>query len=151
MDIIGMIKEASAAVKTIGGVVDDLHLSKEEKLNFHTLLSQLMVRLHELVTAVTAMQAKIITAEAQSDSWLAKNWRPIAMLTFLYIVIHTIILVPLFNLPSVSQAVKDVPAKIWDLLTYGLGGYVIGRSVEKTIDKISLGSILRNKKKNQED
>jgi hypothetical protein len=142
MDIIGMVKEVSGAIKELGGIVDDLHLSKEEKLNFHEALSNIILKLNELAVKVTELASKIIMTETQSDSWLAKNWRPIAMLSFLYIIIHTIVLVPIFHIPGVADAVKNVPDQMWTLLTYGLSGYVIGRTIEKSIDKVSIKNLL---------
>lgn len=75
--------------------------------------------------------ANIIIAEASSDSWLAKSWRPILMLTF-----GALITARWFGwaAPNLSQAEY---LKLWDIVELGLGGYVIGRSVEKTIPSIA--------------
>lgn len=70
--------------------------------------------------------AKIIVAEAQGESWLQRNWRPLLMVMFGAIVANNYILVPIFNTPA-----ADIPPDMWDLLKLGVGGYVVGRTVEK--------------------
>lgn len=66
-------------------------------------------------------QAKIITAEAQGNSWLQRTWRPITMLTFLVLVVCD----------SFGWLPFRLAEQAWELLKLGLGGYVVGRSVEK--------------------
>ena len=77
--------------------------------------------------------AGIITAEANSDHWLAANWRPITMLTFVVIIANNYILYPYLSLFFDAAPVLEIPPDMWDLLKLGLGGYVVGRSVEKSV------------------
>jgi len=72
--------------------------------------------------------AKIIVAEAQGDSWLQRNWRPLLMVTFGVIIANNYLIVPIFNTPP-----ADIPPDMWDLLKLGVGGYVVGRSAEKSV------------------
>ena len=76
----------------------------------------------------------IITTEAASDHWLAANWRPITMLTFVFIVANNYIIYPYLSLFFESAPVLAIPPDMWDLLKLGLGGYVVGRSAEKCIN-----------------
>ena len=78
-------------------------------------------------------QAKIITAEAKSESWIARNWRPMIMLLFGVIIANNYILYPWFSELFDLDVMMPVPAEMWGLLKLGLGGYVVGRSVEKGI------------------
>lgn len=78
-------------------------------------------------------QAKIITAEAKSESWIARNWRPMIMLLFGVIIANNYILYPWFSELFDLDVMMPVPAEMWGLLKLGLGGYVIGRTVEKGI------------------
>lgn len=75
--------------------------------------------------------SNIITAEANSESWLARNWRPILMLTF-----GVLIVARWFGwaAPNLSEAEY---LKLWDIVQLGIGGYVIGRSGEKIIPAIA--------------
>ena len=64
--------------------------------------------------------------EAQGN-WLQKSWRPLVMLCFTFIILLGVfILIPLL----------DDNSEFWNLLEIGLGGYIIGRSVEKVTGKI---------------
>ena len=77
--------------------------------------------------------AGIVTAEANSDHWLASNWRPVTMLTFVVIIANNYILYPYLSLFFDAAPVLAIPPDMWDLLKIGLGGYVVGRSVEKSV------------------
>lgn len=72
-------------------------------------------------------QADIVKTEAASDNWLAASWRPVLMLTF-----GALIVARWFGwaAPNLSEAEY---LKLWDIVQFGLGGYVVGRSVEKTV------------------
>ena len=112
-------------------VIDDVHTSDEEKL-------QLKAKMFELEGALAAKvmdyesklienKAKVITAEAQGASWMQRNWRPITMLTFLGLVVADTFGLTEFRLST----------EAWDLLKIGLGGYVVGRSAEKIVPKLT--------------
>lgn len=120
------------AIKPITGLIDDLHTSEEEKLTAKTALLQVE---QQLAAAVLGYEAKlaeergaIIRAEAAGHSFLQRNWRPIIMLLFGYIIAHNWVIAPIFGVPY-----TPVPGDLWDLLKIGLGGYVIGRSAEKIV------------------
>ena len=70
--------------------------------------------------------ARIIEAEARGESWLQRNWRPLLMCLFGLIVANNYVVSPLFSTPM-----ADIPPDMCDLLKLGVGGYVLGRSVEK--------------------
>ena len=76
--------------------------------------------------------AGIVTAEANSEHWLAANWRPITMLTFVFIIANNYIIYPYLSLFFTEAPILEIPPDMWALLKIGLGGYVVGRSVEKT-------------------
>jgi len=57
---------------------------------------------------------------------MQRNWRPITMLTFLVLVVCDSFGLLKFRLSN----------EAWTLLQIGLGGYVIGRTGEKIVDKI---------------
>jgi len=72
--------------------------------------------------------ASIIAAEAGGESWLQRNWRPMLMCLFGLIIANNYLVVPLFGGPK-----ADIPPDMWELLKLGVGGYVLGRSVEKGV------------------
>lgn len=125
----GILDKIADVISGALGIVDDLHTSDEERL---TLKSSLLAIQAQVVSEVikaqakmAEMQAQIITAEAQSNHWITSAWRPVTMLTFL-------VLIVLAQL-GITQAVPD---EMWPLLKIGLGGYVIGRSFEKTVPTV---------------
>jgi len=70
---------------------------------------------------------KIVMAEANGESWLQRNWRPILMLWFAGLVgAHWLGFTPP-NLPT------DVVNNLLDIVQVGVGGYIVGRSAEKTV------------------
>lgn len=81
--------------------------------------------------AVFTAQAQIVQSEAQSQNWLASSWRPITMLTFVVLIVARWFG---WAAPNLSEAEY---IKLWDIVQLGLGGYVIGRSVEKIIPSVA--------------
>lgn len=83
-------------------------------------------------TSLAEAQRDVVVAEAQGQSWIQRNWRPITMLVFVSIIAWNYILVPIFNI-WFGLPILEIPAGMWTLLTVGLGGYVAGRSGEKIV------------------
>ena len=81
--------------------------------------------------AVFVAQADIVKTEAASNHWLAANWRPLLMLMF-----GGLIVARWFGwaAPGLSEAEY---LKLWSIVEFGLGGYVVGRSVEKIAPSIA--------------
>lgn len=77
----------------------------------------------------------IIKAEAQGESWLQRNWRPVLMLTIVAIVGNNYLVAPYLNaiFGAGAAPVLELPERLWDLMTLGVGGYVAGRTVEKAV------------------
>ena len=80
-------------------------------------------------------KAEALVAEIKGQSWLQRNWRPILMLTFTYIIAHNYILAPILRMFSfgANMPVLEIPPDMWDLLKLGIGGYIVGRSAEKIV------------------
>mgnify|MGYP000052596818 FL=1 len=76
-------------------------------------------------------RADIIKAEASSESWLAQSWRPILMLTFGALIVARWMG---FAAPGISE---DEILKLLSIVELGLGGYVVGRTVEKIVPSIT--------------
>ena len=76
-------------------------------------------------------QAQIINTEAASQHWLAANWRPLTMLIFVGLIVAR-----WFGWAAPNLAEEEY-IKLWSIVELGLGGYVIGRSVEKIVPQIA--------------
>ena len=128
MSIIGKIFSGGAKdlIEGVGGVIDDLHTSKEEKL-----AAELKVK--ELIASYETQMEKEITArwsaDMNSDSWLSKNVRPLVLI---FLVISTVLMIFI----DAGTINFNVEAKWTDLLQLVLitviGAYFGGRSLEKT-------------------
>jgi len=69
----------------------------------------------------------VIVAEAQGESWLQRNWRPLTMLSFVTLIAaHWLG----FTAPNLSE--PQILA-LMDIVQVGIGGYVVGRSAEKVM------------------
>jgi hypothetical protein len=74
---------------------------------------------------------EIIRAEAASSNWLAASWRPLTMLVFVALIVARWFG---FAAPELGQ---EEYIKLWSIVELGLGGYVLGRSVEKIVPSIA--------------
>ncbi len=118
-------------VEPVTDLIDNLHTSDEERLEVKTRLfamqSAMATKVMDYEARLIEAKTKVITAEAQGASWLQRNWRPITMLTFLGLVVADTFGLTTFRLAS----------EAWTLLQIGLGGYVVGRSAEKIVPKVT--------------
>lgn len=128
MSILGTIFSGGAKdlVEGVGGVIDNLHTSKEEKLEAEQKIKEL------IASYQTSLEKEISSrwdSDMKSDSWLSKNVRPLVLI---FLVISTVLLI--FIDAGVINFV--VEAKWTDLLQLVLitviGAYFGGRSLEKT-------------------
>jgi hypothetical protein len=84
--------------------------------------------------SIMEAQRDILVAEIQGESWLQRNWRPILMLTVVSIVANNYLVYPYLSLFFSKALILELPERLYNLMEIGVGGYVIGRSVEKSID-----------------
>lgn len=143
MSIFSKIAEAlggpiSDFVGAIFGGIDQLSTTEEEKLALKATIqaqqNQLVIKLAEVESGIIAEQASIIRAEIASESWLARNWRPITMLAFL-----ALLFLYWFDIQPDNMTQESIN-HVFALLKIGIGGYVVGRSVEKGITKWKNGN-----------
>ena len=116
-------------IKEIGKVMDNLFTTDEERIKAK---NEVFKVLQEQQLELQKLQTEIILAEANGN-WLQRSWRPILMLAFGFIVIYVKFIAPLFSLP-----IPPLENEFWDLLQLGIGGYVVGRSVEKVAKNITI-------------
>ena len=127
MSVLTKIFSAGAGelVKSVGGVIDNLTTSKEEKLAAEQ-------KVKELISNYEIEMEKNITErwkmDMQSDSWLSKNIRPLVLI---FLVVSTVLLIFI----DAGVIKFEVKASWVDLLQLVLitviGAYFGGRSFEK--------------------
>jgi Holin of 3TMs, for gene-transfer release len=115
----------SGILKPVTDVIDHITVSGDDKVKLQ--MAQLQASMAAFTSAsayeqqlLTGQQAAI-ASEAASGNWLTSSWRPITMLTFLGLVVAD----------SFGWLHSPLAPQAWTLLQIGIGGYTIGRSVEK--------------------
>ena len=112
-------------IKNVGGVLDNLTTSKDEKLEAER-------KVKELVANYEIEMEKNITsrweADLKSDSWLAKNVRPMVLI---FLIVCTMLLI-FIDAGTINFNVKDSYVDLLQLvLITVIGAYFGGRSLEK--------------------
>jgi hypothetical protein len=112
----------------LSSVVGNLFPDPAEKAKAEAeVLKQLLAAEMQIQNAT----ADIIKTEAASTHWLAANWRPLTMLIFTGLIVARWFG---WSAPNLSEAEY---LKLWDIVQLGLGGYVVGRSVEKIVPHLN--------------
>lgn len=111
-------------------IIDKIFPDKDEAAKAKVRLIELEQR-GELTKLQT--RAGIIMAESNSEHFLVAAWRPITMLVFVFIIANNYILYPYLSLFWDSAPSLKIPPDMWDLLKIGIGGYTVGRTVEKSV------------------
>ena len=126
--MLGKIFSGGAAelVKGVGGVIDNLHTSAEEKLAAEQ-------KIKELIANYEVEMEKNITsrwqADMNSDSWLSKNVRPLVLI---FLVVCTMLII-FIDAGKLNFNVKDSYIDLLQLvLITVIGAYFGGRSFEKS-------------------
>ena len=116
---------AGELIKSVGGVIDNLHTSKEEKLEAERKIQTLIAN-HEVEMEKTITDRW--KSDMASDSWLSKNVRP-AVLIFL--VVSTVLMI-FIDAGTINFVVEDKWTDLLQLvLITVIGAYFGGRSLEK--------------------
>ena len=127
MSIIGKIFSAGASdlVKSVGGVVDNLVTTDEERLEAKR-------KIESMIRGYEAEMQKQVTerwkVDMQSDSWLSKNVSPMVLI---FLIVSTVLLV-FIDAGVLSFEVKASWVNLLQLvLITVIGAYFGGRSLEK--------------------
>ena len=116
---------ASELVEGVGGVLDNLITSKDEKLEAKRKVKELIANYEvEIEKNITSRWE----ADLKSDSWLSKNVRP---LTLVFLIVCTMLLI-FIDAGAINFNVKDSYVDLLQLvLITVIGAYFGGRSLEK--------------------
>jgi len=116
---------ASKLIDSVGGVLDNLTTSKEEKLEAERKIKELMAN-YEI-----EMEKNISSrweADLKSDSWLSKNVRPLVLI---FLIVCTMLLI-FIDAGALDFEVKSSWVDLLQLvLITVIGAYFGGRSLEK--------------------
>ena len=116
---------ASKLVESVGGVLDNVITTKDEKLEAKR-------KLKELILSHEAELQKNVTdrwkADMNSDSWLSKNVRPLVLI---FLVVCTMLMI-FIDAGTIQFTVEEKWTDLLQLvLITVIGAYFGGRSLEK--------------------
>ena len=116
---------ATELVKGVGGVLDNLITSEDEK-------AAAELKIKELISNYEVEMEKEITgrwnADMKSDSWLSKNVRPVVLI---FLIVCTMLLI-FIDAGTINFEVKSSWVDLLQLvLITVIGAYFGGRSLEK--------------------
>jgi len=116
---------AADLVKNVGGVIDNLHTSEEEKLEAERKIKEVIANYEvEMEKSITSRWE----ADLKSDSWLSKNVRPLVLV---FLIVCTMLLI-FIDAGALSFEVKSTWVDLLQLvLITVIGAYFGGRSLEK--------------------
>ena len=127
MSILSKVFSAGAGelINKVGGVIDNLHTSAEEKAAAEK-------QIKDMILGYEAEMQKQVTErwklDMNSDSWLSKNIRPLVLI---FLVICTMLLI-FIDAGFIKFDVKDSYVDLLQLvLITVIGAYFGGRSLEK--------------------
>jgi len=128
MSVISKIFSSGAKelVNSIGGLINGISTTDDEKSKLKKGISDMV--LNHLTTVLEA-QASVIRTE-MSGNWLQRSWRPLAMLTFVLLLVAKWVGLTV----EVDQAVE---LELMSIIKIGLGGFVAGRTIEKVADTVT--------------
>ena len=132
----------SNTVDAIGKVVDTVITNDDEKSKAKKELTEVVLK---SLNEVANVQGEVIKKEMEGN-FLQRSWRPLLMLTF-----GTILVFKWFGLTD-ANIDNELELKLMDIVQLGLGGYVVGRSVEKVAGTVTANidmPFLKKKQRNQ--
>ena len=120
-------------IDAVGNVVDNVVTSSDEKSEAKKQLTEVVLN---SLNKVAEVQGEVIMTEMKGTK-LQRNWRPILMLNFGFIIMYHYFFQPVIGAWVPSLEPIELPSQFWTLLEIGIGGYVIGRSAEKVATTVT--------------
>lgn len=124
MSILSKLNPFAPVIEKVGDIIDQLVPDKDKAIEIKAKLQTM-----DLKNAKTELEAQVAIVVAEANGgYLQRNWRPITMLCFVLVIMWNYFIAVIFTFP-----LTPIPTEMWELIKLGMGGYVIGRSVEKGI------------------
>lgn len=102
----------------------DKEKQDEAKLEMMRILNQAAAQEAEAQARQMEAQSSVIVAEAQSQSYAARNWRPHLMYCLMATYPVNWILFPVLRALGLDIPALPIPSEYWTVLSIGLGGYI---------------------------
>ena len=122
----GLLSFIGDIFKPAADLVDNIHTSEEEKLKLRNILAQIeadvTLKHMELQAKLTEATANVAVAEASSESWFTRNYRPF-IITSMFVMIM---------LESFGVLETELPEIFWNIFAAAFGVMSVGPSILKT-------------------
>lgn len=123
----------------LGSITDVAKAFINKEITIEEYQSKVAGLLVPAIGELAKAQRDVIMAEATSESWIARNWRPMVAIAFGFIPFFYGLIVPIlvgwFGMPS-PRVGDELLKWIMDAVVICLGGYIGGRSLEKIATSI---------------
>ena len=113
---------------------DSVELAIKTDPNAALKLKQVEMQLEQTRLEV---RGEVIRSEAQGESWLQRNWRPLIMIFF------AVLIGGYWFGYTPENLSEEAILSMFGLIKLGLGGYVLGRSAEKITKEVSGSGLLQ--------
>lgn len=144
--MIGISSIVSGLAAPLSNVINKFITRKEDQLKVQAEIESIQKdfekKLIEQQSQMLMAQKDLITAEITGHPF-QRNWRPALMWIIIAIIANNYLIAPIVNqIVTVFGGenilpLLDLPDKLFNLMTIGLGGYVVGRSAEKIIPQMA--------------
>lgn len=133
-------KALGAVISPVLDIVDKAVTDKDQAASIKAELTKALIT--ERSTSLDA-RMKVVLAEANGESWLQRNWRPLLMLVIVAIVGNNYLLAPYLGAMFGVGLTLPLPQSLWDLMTLGVGGYIAGQTAERGLATWQQGQVAK--------
>ncbi|WP_342594537.1 3TM-type holin [Salinicola lusitanus] len=137
-------KALGAVVSPILDIVDKAVTDKDEAARLKADITKLLIT--ERSSSLNA-RMKVVLAEANGESWLQRNWRPITMLVIVAIVANNYLVAPYLGAMFGVGLTLPMPERLWDLMTLGVGGYITTQGIREGVSTWQQGQVAKEQAK----
>ena len=144
--MVGISSIISGLAAPISNVITKFVTRKEDQMRVQAEIEKIQkdfeTKILENQNNVLQAQKDIVLAEVQGH-WFQRNWRPALMWIIICVIANNYLIAPLVNQIATVLGGENIfpalelPDKLFNLMTIGLGGYVVGRSAEKIIPQLA--------------
>lgn len=126
MSFFSKLFNSGELVKEVGGVVDNLTTTKEEKLEAKKKLKEVLLDYEKAIQVEVSERWRV---DMQSDSWLSKNIRPMVLI---FLCFSTVLLIFIDSGVITFRVDESWVELLKVVLMTTVGAYFGGRSFEKS-------------------
>ena len=143
---LGVTSLISGLAGPVSSVINKFITRKEDQMlaqaELEKITSGFKEKLLENQKNILDAQRDLISTEMKGSA-MQRNWRPALMWVIIAIIANNYLLAPFLNhfvlyfgAEGKLLPILELPDKLFNLMSIGLGGYVVGRSAEKIIPKL---------------